>query len=192
MNTVWWKAVLAAAGACALTALAGCDNGPSAVESRAERSERPAYEETFERGQNGRYAERRSERAEAPDRARAETPLYAGRPLWSANRRYDAEENARRHFAKNGEALGAKSYDDFLRKVHGFVDSPPAGTQRLTRPANGDVLLYHAGSNTFAVVTRDGAPRTMFKPDDGAEYWARQKALVERGGRRERENPDRS
>ena len=79
-----------------------------------------------------------------------------------------------RAFDRNGEAFGAKDVDDFVRKVHAFVDTPPAGTSRLTR-ANGDVLLYDAKSNVFAVVTRQGAPRTMFKPDNGAAYWDEQK-----------------
>ena len=55
-----------------------------------------------------------------------------------------------------------------------FVESPPRGTETLTR-RNGDKLLYDPHGNVFAVVTRDGAPRTMFKPRDGQAYWAEQK-----------------
>ena len=40
--------------------------------------------------------------------------------------------------------------------------------------ANGDDLLYDVKTNTFAVVTKAGAPRTMFKPRDGATYWRQQ------------------
>jgi filamentous hemagglutinin len=40
---------------------------------------------------------------------------------------------------------------------------------------NGDVLLYDATSNTFAVKNAQGVPRTMFKPTDGAAYFQRQK-----------------
>ena len=40
--------------------------------------------------------------------------------------------------------------------------------------SNGDTLLYDAKSNTFAVVTKAGAPRTMFKPRDGSAYWDQQ------------------
>jgi pyocin large subunit-like protein len=42
--------------------------------------------------------------------------------------------------------------------------------------SNGDALLYDAKTNTFAVVTKAGAPRTMFKPRDGAAYWEQQVA----------------
>ena len=98
-----------------------------------------------------------------------------GRPIWSASRRGTAEENAQRAFDRNGEAFGARDLDDFVRKAHAFIEKPPAGTQRLTR-ANGDVLLYDPKGNVFAVATKEGAPRTMFKPDEGAAYWDEQKA----------------
>jgi len=45
--------------------------------------------------------------------------------------------------------------------------------QKLQR-SNGDALLYDAKTNTFAVVSKTGAPRTMFKPRDGATYWQQQ------------------
>ena len=38
--------------------------------------------------------------------------------------------------------------------------------------------------SAFAVIARDGTPRTMFKPDDGAAYWAEQKAKAPDFGRR--------
>jgi pyocin large subunit-like protein len=97
-------------------------------------------------------------------------------PLWSYNRQYKAAENAQYHFEKHGPEFGAKSYEDWLAKVHGFIHSPPKGTQTIPRN-NGDTLFYHAASNTFAVMTKRGAPRTMFKPDNGAAYWQKQKEI---------------
>ena len=102
-----------------------------------------------------------------------------GRPIWSASRRGTAEENAQRAFDRNGETFGAKTLDDFVRKAHAFVENPPAGTERVTRP-NGDTLLYDPKGNVFAVVTKAGSPRTMFKPDDGPAYWEEQKASMAR------------
>lgn len=64
--------------------------------------------------------------------------------------------------------------DDFVAKAHAFVDKPPKGVLILTR-SNGDKLMYDAHGNVFAVVTKDGAPRTMFKPRDGQAYWDQQK-----------------
>jgi len=57
----------------------------------------------------------------------------------------------------------------------------------VTRP-NGDTLLYQASTNTFAVVARNGSPRTMFKPADGPAYWAEQKAAAPTFGQRRSTN----
>lgn len=115
----------------------------------------------------------------ADDAAQEPVRELDGKPIWSASRRGSAEENAQRAFDRNGEAFGAKNLDDFVRKAHAFADSPPAGTQRITRP-NGDTLLYDPKGNVFAVITKAGSPRTMFKPDDGPAYWEEQKANMNR------------
>ena len=73
--------------------------------------------------------------------------------------------------------------EDYLARVQAFTARPPSGTERVERP-NGDVLLYQASTNTFAVVSRDGVAKTMFKPRDGAAYWAEQKAAAPDFGRR--------
>jgi pyocin large subunit-like protein len=101
--------------------------------------------------------------------------LISGKPIWSASRRFSAQQNAERAFDRNGEAFGAGTLDDFVRKAHAFVEHPPKGTLTLTR-GNGDVLLYDPKGNVFAVASKAGAPRTMFKPDDGMAYWEQQKA----------------
>jgi hypothetical protein len=78
------------------------------------------------------------------------------------------------HFKRDGEALGATSEDDFLTKVHAFIDSPPKGAEVMTR-SNGDRLIYDPKANLFAVADKAGAPRTLFQPRDGAAYWQQQK-----------------
>ena len=100
--------------------------------------------------------------------------LINGKPMWAANKRHSAEDNAEYQFNRDGADFGAKDLDDFVAKAHAFVEAPPAGVQTLTR-ANGDRLLYDPKANVFAVVSREGAPRTMFKPRDGAAYWDEQK-----------------
>ena len=161
----------------ALILVAACER-PSAV---AEKEQGATTNEPRE------FASTQSPRSES----RAQEPVREldGKPIWSASRRGSAEENAQRAFDRNGEAFGAKNLDDFVRKAHAFVENPPAGTQRATRP-NGDTLLYDPKGNVFAVASKDGAPRTMFKPDEGAAYWqeqkdreARQSARSERGER---------
>ena len=101
-------------------------------------------------------------------------PKVDGKPMWAANRKHTAEENAQYQFAKNGGDFGAANETDYVKKAHTFVDRPPHGVETIDR-SNGDKLIYDPAGNVFAVVSRDGAPRTMFKPRDGASYWAQQK-----------------
>ena len=54
-----------------------------------------------------------------------------------------------------------------------FFADPPNGTLRKFRK-NGDRLYYHEKSNCFGVTTKDGTPKTFFRPDRGIRYWNRQ------------------
>ena len=114
------------------------------------------------------------QRVTAPvSRARADTREIAGRPMWADSRRYSAEENAAYQFEQHAADLGAKDLDDFLRRSHRFLDTPPKGALSLVR-ANGDRLIYDPASGLFGVAREDGAPRTVFKPADGDAYWETQ------------------
>lgn len=162
------RSVGALAAGASLFILVACDNGPSAVT--------PAPSA----GESAQDASATAPTASS-SAARAPVPKVDGRPLWSETQRYSAQENAERAFARNGEAFGATDLDDFVRKAHAFVNSPPAGAQTIKR-GNGDTLIYDPGANIFAVATAAGAPRTMFKPDNGAAYWEEQKVReAERG-----------
>ncbi|MBI1683400.1 hypothetical protein [Caulobacter hibisci] len=156
--------------------LTACDGGASAVKASN-------GGQTAAAGENvgGNAATTPAEVADASGAARqaadprdAPVTLIAGRPMWAANKTRSAEENAQRGFERFGEAFGARDVDDYVRKTHAFVAKPPAGSQTLKR-TNGDTLIYDPAGNVFAVVTKAGAPRTMFKPDDGADYWRQQK-----------------
>ncbi len=98
-----------------------------------------------------------------------------GKPEWAANRKHTAAENADYQFNKNGKDFDAPTEAAYVAKVHAFVDTPPPTVEKISR-SNGDALLYDARTNTFAVVSKTGAPRTMFKPRDGANYWREQVA----------------
>ncbi len=136
-------------------ALAACDNGSSAVETRDRSGE------TAEVG------------APVPA-AGGQTSETAAKPVWTSNRQNTAEQNLERVYRRNGEAFGASDARDFAAKARAFIESPPGGTETVSR-GNGDTLYYHAASNTFVVANREGVPRTMFKPDNGAAYWSEQK-----------------
>ena len=165
------KTALTAAlmGSAALALLTACDNGPSAVAQKQAAGTQMA--------QTAHSAPTETAEAGAPRVDHRDDPvkLVDGKPMWSASRRYSAEESAQRSFARNGEAFGARNLDQFIKKAHAFVEAPPAGTKTLAR-ANGDTVFYDPKGNVFAVANKDGAPRTMFKPDEGAAYWEAQKA----------------
>ena len=164
---VWMTTSVFCAAALALTA---CGNGDSAVETR-------------DRAAEGGPIALTSATAPAPTIATEE----AERTVVTANRRETVDEKVLRLYERNGAAFGARSAEDFLDKVTAFTTRPPAGTDTATRP-NGDTLLYQASTNTFAVVARNGTPRTMFKPDDGPTYWAAQKAAAPDFGQRRTQN----
>jgi pyocin large subunit-like protein len=113
------------------------------------------------------------EREDGVDPRDLPPPMHEGRPLWSATSRLTSEENAERAFRSHGEAFGAKSVDDYVDAAHAFLKSPPADVLTLTR-TNGDTLYYAPKQNVFAVAREDGAPRTLFKPDEGMAYWREQ------------------
>lgn len=162
----------------ALLLLAACER-PSAVANTSHDS-----------GSSAVSASDGGERASASasnDRRDAPVPQVDGKPMWSSSRKGTAQENAAKSFERNGEDFGASDLDAFVKKAHAFVDHPPSGTQTIKR-SNGDTLFYDPKGNVFAVANREGAPRTMFKPDEGAAYWDEQKA---REARRETAGTDR-
>ncbi|HWE99478.1 MAG TPA: hypothetical protein VG248_06755 [Caulobacteraceae bacterium] len=153
--------------ASAAFALAACDGKPSAVAAAPGGQSGAAYATPG--------APPSQAFARAPDPRDAPVPQVNGKPLWAANRKHTAEENAQYQFAKNGGDFSAKSESEYVADAHAFVDKPPHSVETIDRQ-NGDRLLYDAKVNVFAVVARNGAPRTMFKPREGASYWEQQKA----------------
>jgi pyocin large subunit-like protein len=161
---------MTALAAVGLLALAGCDSGGSAVETR----DRAGVSEVALTA------------AEAPVAATAEAP----KTVITANKRETVDAKVQRLYERNGAAFGARSAEDYMARVQAFAANPPRDADTAERP-NGDRLYYQASTNTFAVVSRDGVPRTMFKPDDGPAYWAKQKAAAPTfGQRRQRSNSE--
>ncbi|HEV7227662.1 S-type pyocin family protein [Brevundimonas sp.] len=153
----------------ALGALAGCDDGASAVETR-DRVE----------GSAGGAVQTAAAMA---DDAPTETVAKVEAAPLTANRRETVDAKVQRLYERNGADFGARSAEDYLAKVTAFTRNPPRDVERAERP-NGDVLLYQASSNTFAVVDRNGSARTMFKPREGSDYWEKEKAAAPTFGRR--------
>jgi pyocin large subunit-like protein len=180
-----------ALGISALALLGACDNGPSAVGKQAAgtqmataNSPERSYGSGRSSGDTPQVDHRKDTVAAADD----------GRPMWAPSKRFSAEEGAQRQFERDGQAFEAKTLDQFVKKAHAFVGHPPKGTLTLTRQ-NGDTLFYDPKGNIFAVASKEGAPRTMFKPDDGMAYWEKQKdrearSQSARAGRRSRNADD--
>jgi RHS repeat-associated protein len=104
----------------------------------------------------------------------ASAPAIAIESIWTATKDMSAVKNAFKHWKAHGkefpELFNSKQYAEAARK---FLHNSPEGTLIKVRP-NGDVLKYHPETNTFGVMDANGAPRTMFKPADGMEYWLKQ------------------
>lgn len=161
------KTFMGALAVSAMMALAACGNGDSAVETRDRSADSPQAVLTSAPVDDGEVA----------------TTAEEAKPVLTANRRETVDAKTARLFQTNGADFGAATPEAYLTKVEQFTRNPPAGTDRVERP-NGDVLLYQASTNTFAVVSRDGVPKTMFKPRDGASYWAEQKERAPTFGQR--------
>jgi pyocin large subunit-like protein len=165
-------ALLAALGGCAALSLAACDNGPSAVAGKQAAGTQMAVNSQTPSSRDDGGS--RFDDGPQVDHRKDPVDMVHGAPVWSASKKYSAQSNAEYAFKKNGQAFGARDLDDFVRKAHAFVEHPPKGTLTLTR-ANGDTLFYDPKANVFAVAAKTGAPRTMFKPDEGMAYWDEQK-----------------
>jgi pyocin large subunit-like protein len=170
-----------ALGISVLTLLSACDNGPSAVNKQAAGTQMATASAPERSYGSDRGSDRNSGDAPQVDH-RKDTVAAAddGKPMWAPSKRFSAEEGAQRQFERDGQAFDARTVDQFVKKAHAFVGHPPKGTLTLTRK-NGDTLFYDPKGNVFAVASKDGAPRTMFKPDDGMAYWEKQKDREARG-----------
>ncbi|WP_231868710.1 S-type pyocin family protein [Brevundimonas sp. GW460-12-10-14-LB2] len=131
----------------------------------------------------GSDGERRTRRPDVHADGKRRGCDASGKPVLTANRRETVDAKIARLYDRNGADFGARSAEDYLTKVTAFTTKPPRDAETVKRP-NGDTLIYQASTNTFAVVARNGSPRTMFKPTTGADYWAEQKAAAPTFGQR--------
>jgi pyocin large subunit-like protein len=178
------RRMLLGAGVAALLAgaafgLSACDGGAASTAAR-DHSTGTAAETTVATTGGDRSALTDEDRADAGSDARTDprtqpVALVDGTPMWAANRQHSAEENADYQFRRDGADFGARDEAAYVRLAHAFTAAPPKDVLTLTRP-NGDKLLYDPKRNIFAVVTKDGAPRAMFKPTAGKAYWDQQMA----------------
>ncbi|MBA4155810.1 hypothetical protein, partial [Flavobacterium sp.] len=90
-------------------------------------------------------------------------------PIWNSTKTKTAVENAFYHWEKHGkefpELLNAKQYVEY---AHEFFKSKNALVK--IRP-KGEIIRYDLLSNTYGTFTKNGVPKTMFKPKQGIVYF---------------------
>ena len=182
----WFSAGAAALALTGVLAISACDRGGSAPARDHSSDDGGSHaRDSGPASAGGSYSSERRSTARSSDygddqKPREAIPMLDGKPMWADNRKHTAEENVDYQFGKWGADLGAKDAKDYAAKARRFIDHPPSDVQTVLR-SNGDKLMYDPDGNVFLVARRDGAPRTMFKPRDGAVYWKEQQAKAASG-----------
>jgi RHS repeat-associated protein len=92
--------------------------------------------------------------------------------LWTPGIPGSGPVNAYQHWEKHKvDFPNLNNAKEYAEETKRFMNNPPPGTLTKTRTSNGDQLFYDPSSNTFAVRTANGVPKTMFKPPAGINYW---------------------
>ena len=96
------------------------------------------------------------------------------RHIWTSTKRLTRAQNVSKHWRAHAKEFPRlRTEKEYIEATHEFVSNPPPGTLSKIR-ANGEVVLYHSNTNTFAVTAADGTPKTMFKPTRGIQYFHEQ------------------
>src|SRR5580692_8580957 len=115
------RTILLIGAAATALALAACDAGPPAVSKSPQAGAQAA---AAGGSQAATQAGAGGAQVAAGDPRDAPVPLATdGKPLWAANRKHSAEENADYQFNKNGKDFGAATEAQYVAKVHAFVDA---------------------------------------------------------------------
>lgn len=84
---------------------------------------------------------------------------------WSNTKTLSSPANADAHWIKHqAEFPEFTNAGQYIKGTQDFVNNPPAGTLSRLR-LDGDTVYYNPITDTFAVKSPTGAPRTMFVPN---------------------------
>jgi len=80
------------------------------------------------------------------------------------------------HFAKHASEWGSGNITKggYLTRARQLLSKEPGGDILHHVRSNGDILRYNARTNEFAVAAKNGTIRTMFRPEEGMDYWLKQ------------------
>lgn len=84
---------------------------------------------------------------------------------------FRTQEQFDQHYQKHGSEFGSITQAAYLALANEVISDPDSLRKQ---EADGDSLFYDEDDNEFAVLSSDGYIRTLFRPDDGIEYWNRQ------------------
>ncbi|MFN3688929.1 hypothetical protein [Salinarimonas sp.] len=84
---------------------------------------------------------------------------FAGQ--WTPGPTNSPTQNALRHFRDHGREFGATTPSEYVEMVNRFVTAPPTGSLVRTR-SSGDRVIFDPSTNTIAIVSGQGLPRTMY------------------------------
>lgn len=90
--------------------------------------------------------------------------------IWTSTKKKTSVKNAYCHWKDHRKEFpnlqNAKQYVDHARSFVG-----KSGNGLLTKlRTNGEILIYETQTNTFVVYSKEGLPKTMFKPREGMTY----------------------
>ncbi len=95
--------------------------------------------------------------------------------IWSSRKKASSVENAYGHWRRHGHEFPEfRNAREYVEAARAFVSNPPKGVL-MKRRENGELLIYDPRTNTFAVRSATGEPKTMFRPQGGLRYWERQR-----------------
>ncbi|WP_159396847.1 hypothetical protein [Sorangium cellulosum] len=120
-------------------------------------------------GQVGKAA-RMARDAAAPRPARGASQLTPG------VRGFASEAHLERHFARHASEWGAGNITKmgYAKRAETLLRSPVGGDIQGFTSKRGWTFRYNSQTNEFATMKPDGTIETLFRPRDGARYWAEQ------------------
>ncbi|MCB0825642.1 MAG: hypothetical protein KDC26_05595 [Armatimonadetes bacterium] len=79
------------------------------------------------------------------------------------------------HYEKHGSEFGKITKDEYLRKAQQLRDTPENSVVLYFERQDHTYVKYQTKHNEFIAYNEDLTIRTFFKPNDGIEYFERQK-----------------
>lgn len=98
-----------------------------------------------------------------------------GLPLSTSKVGWTSRAGLESHFEKHGAEFGNIAQDDYLAMAKALRDAPLSKeVLEIVRDSDGVISRFHTKSGAFTAFNKDQTIRTLFKPNDGINYFRRQ------------------